>query len=46
MLKAKHECSDFFRGVNKLPAAKRVLILPMLREGSSMRSIARTEGSS
>jgi IS1 family transposase len=30
------------RGMNKLPSAKRVLILQMLCEGSSMRSIART----
>jgi len=30
------------RGMNKLPAAKRVLILQMLCEGSSMRSISRT----
>ena len=30
------------RGMNKLPAAKRTLILQMLCEGSSMRSIART----
>ena len=30
------------RGMNKLPSAKRTLILQMLCEGSSMRSIART----
>src|SRR5262249_21261711 len=29
------------RGMNKLPLAKRVQILAMLREGSSMRSISR-----
>src|SRR5688500_327812 len=30
-----------FRGMNKLPVAKRVQILSMLCEGSSMRSISR-----
>ena len=32
---------DKLRGMNKLPAAKRVQILSMLVEGSSMRSISR-----
>lgn len=40
MLDAKQECSDT-RGMNKLPLAKRVQILSMLCEGSSMRSISR-----
>ena len=33
--------SSYIRGMNKLPLAKRVQILSMLCEGSSMRSIAR-----
>lgn len=40
MLVAKHKGSDK-RGMNKLPLAKRVQILSMLCEGSSMRSISR-----
>ena len=40
MLDTKHESSDK-RGMNKLPLAKRVQILSMLCEGSSMRSISR-----
>jgi IS1 family transposase len=40
MLDAKHKSSDK-RGMNKLPLAKRVQILSMLCEGSSMRSISR-----
>lgn len=40
MLDAKHE-SSYNRGMNKLPLAKRVQILNMLVEGSSMRSISR-----
>jgi IS1 family transposase len=40
MLDAKHKCS-YNRGMNKLPVAKRVQILSMLCEGSSMRSISR-----
>jgi hypothetical protein len=37
---AKHKSSDT-RGMNKLPLEKRVQILSMLCEGSSMRSISR-----
>jgi IS1 family transposase len=40
MLDAKQEVSHN-RGMNKLPVAKRVQILSMLCEGSSMRSISR-----
>src|SRR6185312_14684134 len=40
MLDVKHDRSDT-RGMNKLPLAKRVQILSMLCEGSSMRSISR-----
>ena len=40
LLDAKHKTSDD-RGVKKLPLAKRVQILSMLCEGSSMRSISR-----
>lgn len=40
MLDAKHKSSDS-GGMNKLPLAKRVQILSMLCEGSSMRSISR-----
>lgn len=40
MLDAKHE-SSYYMGMNKLPLAKRVQILAMLCEGSSMRSISR-----
>ncbi len=40
VLEAKHKSSDT-RGMNKLPLAKRVQILNMLCEGSSMRSISR-----
>lgn len=40
MLAAKHKISDNW-GMNKLPLAKRVQILSMLCEGSSMRSISR-----
>src|SRR5271156_50197 len=40
MLDEKHKRSDN-RGMNKLPLAKRVQILSMLVEGSSMRSISR-----
>src|ERR1700761_7069086 len=40
MLDEKHNRSDN-RGMNKLPLAKRVQILSMLCEGSSMRSISR-----
>ncbi len=40
MLGAKH-ISSYIRGMNKLPLDKRVQILHMLCEGSSMRSIAR-----
>lgn len=40
MLDAKYE-SSHNRGMNKLPLAKRVQILAMLCEGSSMRSISR-----
>src|ERR1700694_5016350 len=40
MLDAKNE-SSYLMGMNKLPTAKRVQILAMLCEGSSMRSISR-----
>src|SRR6266481_6755867 len=40
MLDEKHNLS-YIRGMNKLPLAKRVQILSMLCEGSSMRSISR-----
>ena len=40
MLDAKHKRS-YITGMNKLPLAKRVQILSMLCEGSSMRSISR-----
>lgn len=40
MLDAKHRAS-YIKGMNKLPTHKRVQILSMLCEGSSMRSISR-----
>src|ERR1700690_3821334 len=40
MLAATYK-SSYNRGMNKLPSAKRVQILSMLCEGSSMRSISR-----
>ena len=40
MLDTKHK-SSYIRGMNKLPLDKRVQILHMLFEGSSMRSTAR-----
>jgi IS1 family transposase len=40
MLDAKHK-SSYIKGMNKLPLNKRVQILSMLVEGSSMRSISR-----
>src|SRR5438445_1360355 len=40
MLDAK-QISSYIKGMNKLPLAKRVQILSMLCEGSSMRSISR-----
>jgi IS1 family transposase len=40
VLDGKHK-SSYIRGMNKLPLAKRVQILSMLCEGSSMRSISR-----
>ncbi len=40
MLDVKHN-SSYIRGMNKLPLQKRVQILQMLCEGSSMRSISR-----
>lgn len=43
MLDAKH-VSSYIRGMNKLPLHKRVQILSMLCEGSSMRSISRVTG--
>jgi len=43
MLDAKH-VSSYVGGVNKLPLSKRVMILSLLVEGSSMRSISRTVG--
>ncbi|MCH7777463.1 MAG: IS1 family transposase [Gemmatimonadetes bacterium] len=43
MLDDKHN-SSYSRGMNKLPLQKRVQILSMLCEGSSMRSISRVVG--
>ena len=43
MLDAKHK-SSYIRGMNKLPLEKRVQILNMLVEGSSMRSVERVVG--
>jgi IS1 family transposase len=43
MLDAKHK-SSYKDGMNKLPLEKRVQILSMLVEGSSMRSISRVVG--
>ncbi len=43
MLEAKHK-SSYIKGMNKLPLHKRVQILAMLVEGSSMRSISRVVG--
>ena len=43
MLDAKHKGS-YVWGMNKLPLHKRVMILSLLVEGSSMRSISRTVG--
>lgn len=43
MLDSKHN-SSCIRGMNKLPLDKRVQILHMLVEGSSMRSIFRVVG--
>ncbi len=43
MLDAKHK-SSYSKGMNKLPLEKRVQILSMLVEGSSMRSISRVVG--
>lgn len=43
MLDAKHK-SSYIMGMNKLPLQKRVQILAMLCEGSSMRSISRVVG--
>ena len=43
MLDAKHE-SSYSQGMNKLPNEKRIQILSMLVEGSSMRSISRVVG--
>lgn len=40
VLDAKHK-SSYIMGMNKLPIAKRVQILAMLCEGSSMRSVSR-----
>jgi len=40
LLDTKHK-SSYIKGMNKLPLAKRVQILSMLCEGSSMRSISR-----
>ena len=40
MLDTKHK-SSYIIGMNKLPIAKRVQILSMLCEGSSMRSVSR-----
>ncbi len=40
LLEARHKSSDK-RGKNKLPLSKRVQILSMLCEGSTMRSISR-----
>lgn len=43
MLEGKHT-SQYVGGMNKLPLSKRVMILSLLVEGSSMRSISRTVG--
>jgi len=43
MLDAKHN-SSYIRGMNKLPLETRAMILNLLCEGSSMRSIARLTG--
>lgn len=43
MLDTKHN-SSYIKGMNKLPLHKRVQILSMLVEGSSMRSISRVVG--
>lgn len=43
MLDTKHN-SSYIKGMNKLPLQKRVMILNMLVEGSSMRSISRVVG--
>ena len=43
MLDDKHK-SSYIKGMNKLPLHKRVQILAMLVEGSSMRSISRVVG--
>jgi len=43
LLDDKH-ISSYIRGMNKLPLEKRVQILSMLVEGSSMRSISRVAG--
>ena len=43
VLDAKHK-SSYTEGMNKLPLNKRVQILQMLVEGSSMRSISRVVG--
>ena len=43
MLDTKHK-SSYHNGMNKLPLEKRVQILSMLCEGSSMRSISRVVG--
>lgn len=43
MLDARHK-SSYIKGMNKLPLHKRVQILSMLVEGSSMRSISRVVG--
>ena len=40
MLDTKHR-SSYIRGMNKLPLEKRVQILNMMVEGSSMRAISR-----
>lgn len=45
ILEDKHKCS-YIRGMNKLPLHKRMQILAMLVEGSSMRSISRVVGCS
>ena len=42
-LDAKHECSHT-GGMNKLPPAKRAMILNMLVEGTSMRAVSRMTG--
>ncbi len=43
LLDGKHR-SSYYGGINKLPLEKRVQIVSMLCEGSSMRSIARVTG--